>query len=250
MYRFSKRLFNFYLHPDRQFARKMRTLLGFVPSNLSIFRSAFSHRSASVNQNGYLANNERLEFLGDALLSSIVADYLYAKYITKKEGFLTKMRSKIVKRVTLNIIAEKMELDIYLADQNQTHISKSMMGNAFEALIGAIYVDKGYDYTKKYVINKILLEYIDMQSLELSDDNFKSALLEFCQKNGRQVEFKLVSKYKHQKRDRFKMAVLVDGVEVSQSDAFNKKSAEQDASKKALQSIGVKTKQKCEEAIG
>lgn len=182
-------------------------------------------------------NNERLEYLGDALLSTIVADYLFKKYPNSDEGFLTKMRSKIVKRKSLNMLAEKMGLDLILSSYSQGKLSNAMMGNALEALIGAIYLEYGYKFTKKYVVKKILREYIDIHELETFDDNFKSRLLEYCQKHGHNVDFRLITKYKHDKRDRFKVAIVLNGNEVAYGDDFNKKSAEQAASKLALNEL-------------
>ena len=184
-------------------------------------------------------NNERLEYLGDAILSTIVAEYLFKKYPNKNEGFLTKMRSKIVKRKTLNNIADQMGLDVILSDYSQGRLSKSMLGNALEALVGALYMEFGYDGTKNYVITKILIKYLDFDNLESVDDNYKSVLLEHCQKNGKTVAYKLLNKYKMDKRDRFKVAVLVEGDVIATAEDFNKKAAEQTASKKALTSMNI-----------
>ena len=184
-------------------------------------------------------HNERLEYLGDSVLSTIVAEYLFKKYPIQNEGFLTKMRSKIVKRKTLNQLANQMGLDIILSDYSQGRLSNSMLGNAFEALIGAIYLEKGYAKTKSYVINEILLKNLDIHNLESKDDNFKSQLLEWGQKNNISIDYRLLSKYKMDKRDRFKVAVMVDGEEVSTSDDFSKKSAEQLASKMALHKLKI-----------
>ena len=184
-------------------------------------------------------HNERLEYLGDAILSTIVAEYLFKKYPGKDEGFLTKMRSKLVKRKTLNRLANDMGLDIILSAYSQGRMSKSMMGNAFEALIGAIYLERGFRGTKDYVINEVLLKHIDIHELESMDDNFKSQLLEWGQKNSVNVDYKLVSKYKQDKRDRFKVAVMVGGDEVAKADDYNKKSAEQLASERALRKLNI-----------
>ncbi len=184
-------------------------------------------------------HNERLEYLGDSVLSTIVAEYLFKKYPLQNEGFLTKMRSKIVKRKTLNQLANQMGLDMILSDYSQGRLSNSMLGNAFEALIGAIYLEKGYLPTKNYVVNEILLKNLDIHILESQDDNFKSRLLEWGQKNNISIDYRLLSKYKMDKRDRFKVAVLVDGEEVSVSDDFSKKSAEQSASKQAIYKLKI-----------
>ncbi len=187
-------------------------------------------------------NNERLEYLGDSILSTIVAEYLYKKYPGRNEGFLTKMRSKIVKRKTLNKVAESMGIDMILTKYTQGKMSYSMLGNAFEAMIGAIYIEYGYDKTRNYVISKILIKYLDMHELETSDDNYKSQLLEWGQKEGRLISYKLLSKYKHDKRDRFKIAVYLDGKEISKADDYNKKSAEQIASNRALTTLKIMPK--------
>lgn len=209
-----------------------------MPRRLSIYRLAFYHKSMKNSdslQENY--NNERLEYLGDAILSTIVAEYLFKKYPNQDEGFLTKMRSKIVKRKSLNHLAEKMGLDLILSNYSQGRMSNAMLGNALEALIGAIYLESGYRFTKNYVINQILRRYIDIHRLESVDDNFKSRLLEYCQKNGHNIDFRLINKYKHDKRDRFKVAIVLNGEEVAFGDDFNKKSAEQAASKIALHEL-------------
>ena len=184
-------------------------------------------------------HNERLEYLGDSILSAIVAEYLFKKYPGKNEGFLTKMRSKIVKRKTLNNLAREMGLDIILSSYSQGRMSKSMMGNAFEALVGAIYLEKGFNDACEYVINEVLLKHLNIHELELMDDNFKSQLLEWGQKNNINIDYKLLSKYKQDKRDRFKVAVVVGGDEVANADDFNKKAAEQLASEMALQRLNI-----------
>lgn len=237
--RLLKQIFNFYFSEDKEFARRLRGIIGFVPSNLSLYKLAFFHKSTS-SQKGYaIQNNERLEYLGDAVLGTIVAEYLFKKYPNSNEGFLTKMRSKIVKRKSLNQIGDKMGLDVLLAEYNNTRLSRSMLGNAVEALVGAVYIERGYKRTKDYVIAQILRRYLDIHELENTDDNFKSQLLEWSQKNGRTVSYKVLARYKFEKRDRFKVAVLVDGQKMGTADDFNKKSAEQIASERALHSLGI-----------
>lgn len=213
--------------------------MGFTPTRISLYKLAFYHKSMLSNNPSTFYNNERLEYLGDAILSTIVAEYLFKKYPNKNEGFLTKMRSKIVKRKTLNDIASEMGLDVILSNYIQGKMSKSMMGNAFEALIGAIYLESGYAKTKRYVINEILRKHIDIHQLESLDDNYKSRLLEYCQKHNHSIEYKLISKYKFDKRDRFKVGVYLNGEEVAIAEDFNKKSAEQSASETALGHIEI-----------
>jgi ribonuclease III len=214
-------------------------MLGFIPSNINLFKLAFYHKSTSTEKLYAVQSNERLEYLGDAVLGTIVAEYLFKKYPNSDEGFLTKMRSKIVKRKSLNRIADKMGLDMLLNEYNNTRLSRSMLGNALEALVGAVYLERGYHGTKRYVVNKILRSYLDIHELETFDDNYKSQLLEWCQKNGQSVAYKMLAKYKFEKRDRFKVAVLIDGKKVATADDFNKKSAEQTASEKAMHLLGI-----------
>ena len=237
--RFIFRLYNYFLSPDKGFARRLKSLLGFTPANLSIFKLAFSHKSNSTEKGYAIQNNERLEYLGDAVLGTIVAEYLFQKYPNSDEGFLTKMRSKIVKRKSLNMIGDKMGLDVLLSEHNNTRLSRSMLGNAVEALVGAIYLECGYRKTKRYIIRQILRKYVNVHQLERVDDNYKSQLLEWCQKNGRNVNYKLLARYKYEKRDRFKVAVMINGQRLAIADDFNKKSAEQNASEKAMHALGI-----------
>ncbi|MEY4107749.1 MAG: hypothetical protein RL181_2091 [Bacteroidota bacterium] len=238
---FLLRFYNRFLSRDKTFVEKLIPLLGFTPTNLGIFKLAFSHRSSNGEQaKGYAhQNNERLEFLGDAVLGAIVAEYLFKKYPDSDEGFLTKMRSKIVKRNSLNRLGDKMGLDFFLSEHNNLRLSKSMLGNAVEALVGAIYLERGYHQTKIFVVQNILRKYLDIHELERVDDNYKSQLLEWCQKNGQSISYKLVARYKYEKRDRFKVAVLVNGSRMGIADDFNKKSAEQTASGKAMLALGI-----------
>ena len=224
---------------DKLLAKRLKQLIGFTPAKLGIFKLAFSHKSTASEKAYAIQNNERLEYLGDAVLGTIVAEYLFKKYPNSNEGFLTKMRSKIVKRKSLNLIGDKMGLDVLLNEYNQTRISRSMLGNAVEALVGAVYLEKGYDVTSRFVVRKILRNYVNIHELERFDDNYKSQLLEWCQKNGQSVSYKLLARYKYEKRDRFKVAVMINGKRLATADDFNKKSAEQTASEKAMIAIGI-----------
>jgi ribonuclease III len=241
-----KKLYNYHFSKDKLLARRLRPILGFIPSDLALYKLAFFHKSSNPAEKlamGVTQNNERLEYLGDAVLGTIVAEYLFNKYPNFDEGFLTKMRSKIVKRNSLNKIGDKMGLDVILQEYNNTRLSRSMLGNAVEALVGAIYLECGYDKTRRYIIRKLLRKYLDIHELETYDDNYKSQLLEWSQKNGKVVSYKVIAKYKFEKRDRFKVAVLLDGNKIATADDFNKKSAEQMASEKALISIGIITEE-------
>ncbi len=235
-----RKLFNYYISNDKDFAKRIKEMTGITPKKLSLYKLAFYHRSTFNELSEQAQNNERLEYLGDALLNSISAEYLYQKYPNGNEGFLTKMRSKIVKRKTLNYIADAMGLDTLLMEFNRTHISVSMLGNALEALIGAMYLELGYDKTKKFVTQNLFRKYLDIHDLENNDDNFKSRLLEWGQKNGHDVQYKVLSKFKQDHRDRYRVVVSVDGEDLSTAEDFNKKNAEQQASEAALSKLGIK----------
>ena len=237
-----RRFYNYYLSPEKEFVRRLRRLLGFTPAYLHLFKLAFQHKSSNHDSSTKAyggQNNERLEYLGDAVLGTIVAEYLYKKYPTEDEGFLTKMRSKIVKRKSLNEIGFNMGLDEILSTYNNTRIAKSMLGNAVEAFVGAVYVEQGYKRTTRFIVRRMLRSYVDVEHLESYDDNYKSQLLEHCQKNGQKVDYAVVKRFKQDKRDRFKVAVMVNGRKMAVGEDFNKKSAEQIASRRALQDLGI-----------
>lgn len=168
---------------NRKIYRTFKSGFGFYPNDYKLFQVALTHRSASINNNGTIINNERLEFLGDAILDAIIADFLFKKYPDKNEGFLTQMRSKIVNRDFLNSLSLKLGLNKFLISQIRNNNSgKNLYGNALEAFIGAMYIDKGYEFTQSYIKNSIIDKHIDISLLEKTNTNFKSQLLEWIQK--------------------------------------------------------------------
>ncbi len=235
---FIRRIFNkhFSSNQDKSFTKQLEEILGYTPSNLDVYALAFAHKSTgNSNEKFYdVSNNERLEYLGDAILGSIVAEYLFNKYPNSDEGFLTKMRSKCVNRKMLNHVGREMGLEAFIDTSSSNKMSKSTLGNALEAFIGAIYLDIGYYGTQHFVVHKMLKDFIDVEQLETYDDNFKSQLLEWCQKNKRTISYEIVEKSKVDNRDFFKVVVKIDGVEAAQAEDFSKKSAEQKASKSAM----------------
>lgn len=243
-----RKFYNYYLSKDKGFARELTKVLGFVPKYLSFYMRAFTHKSLNGKEDKdssqiYKFNNERLEFLGDAILDSVTAEYLFKKYPTKDEGFLTQMRSKMVNRKMLNYVAAQMNLDLFLKERGAIRISQTMMGNTFEAFVGAIYLDVGYYKTKDFIIRKMLKLHIDVHELETTNNNYKSQLLEHCQKSQKIVSYEVVEHYRTKNnRERFKVAVLVDTEQLATAEDFSKKSAEQSASKKALIGIGLLSK--------
>ena len=169
-------------------------ILGFYPRNIELYQQALLHKSSSVKSGkGRLLNNERLEFLGDAVLDAVVADIVYQKFEGKREGFLTNTRSKIVQRETLNQVAVKIGLDklIKYTTRQSSHNSY-MCGNAFEALVGAIYLDRGYEACKRFMEERIIRPYLNLDTVSRKEVNFKSKLIEWSQKNKFEVVFDMI----------------------------------------------------------
>jgi len=212
-------------------------VLGFSPNNFYYYEKALIHRSASqTDTEGNQINNERLEFLGDAILGAITADLLFHKYPNKDEGFLTQMRSKIVNGEHLSAIAKKIELDKLVLSSTSSGGIKNILGDAFEALIGAVYLDKGYKIAESFIINKIINHYVDMQELQVTDTNFKSQLIEWCQKNKMEIEF--TTELQSEESKFFKSIVYIDGKIQGKGLGKSKKEAEQNAAYETLKLVG------------
>jgi len=205
-----------------------------------LYEIAFIHRSASATcKNGQLINNERLEYLGDAILDAIIADYLYEKFPDEDEGFLTKLRSKIVKRKQLNKLAYNLGISSFLvSNTNSRQTRDNLHGNAFEALIGAIYLDKGYRRTKKFIFRKILRKHLDVERLVRKESDFKSRIIEWAQKNKQDIRFVNQEEAHPDPHDSFFTShiMLVDK-ELGTGTGHSKKDAEQKAAEEALTKI-------------
>lgn len=215
-------------------------ILGFYPHDISLYQEAVTHRSSPMlNKKGKWVNNERLEFLGDAILDAIVADILYKRFRNKKEGFLTSMRSRIVQRETLNRLSIELGLDtlIVTATRNLTH-NTSMYGDALEALIGAIYLDQGYRVAKKFVFETLIKEHLSIETVIQKEVDFKSRLIEWGQKNKVDVRFDIVeTAYDKYNNPVFKSIVYVCDFEAGAGEGFSKKESHQKAAKIALQKL-------------
>jgi ribonuclease III len=221
---------------QRNFRKQLRNILGFSPYQLGLYKTALSHRSV---REGADENNERLEYLGDAIISSIVAHYLFMRYPYKDEGFLTEMRSKMVNRNQLNDIAVKIglkKITIYNHFDHSLKISQ-IFGNTLEALVGAVYLDKGYEQTKKWVTQRIISPHLFMQDLENLDINQKNKLYGWANKNGKILEFETLSESMENGRRLFTIGAMVDGVLVAEAKAFNKKDASQIAAQIAIEKL-------------
>ncbi len=242
-----RRYYNYYWSKERNFTRQLTHVLGFVPKYLYLYHRAFTHKSNSPRkeeEGAYDFNNERLEYLGDAILDAVTAEYLFKKYPGQDEGFLTQMRSKMVNRKILNKVSSDMGLEVFLRQKGVQRVSQTMMGNTLEAFIGAIYLDVGYKRTRSFVIKKMLKQCIDVHELENLNDNFKSILLEYCQKNQKSISYELLENSRTgNNRERFKVAVLIDDKQIAVAEDFNKKSAEQNASRLALLKMGILAKE-------
>ena len=218
-------------------------MLGFVPGNLSLYRLAFRHKSVAQNvKKGVKNSNERLEFLGDAVLGSVVAEVLFKLYPYEDEGFLTELRSKIVNRVNLNQLARKLGFEQLIQYDNRMVNSSrqgSLLGDAFEALIGAVYLDKGYDFTRNFLINHIIKSHIDIHRLEKTETNFKSKLIEWCQRHGKDITFELIENQEGESNKLFTVQASIDGEIMGQGKEFNKKNAEKLAAEKACEVLAI-----------
>jgi len=238
-----RRFYKLYLSPNRKYVKSLKNLLGFVPGNLSLYRLAFRHKSVATNvKKGVKNSNERLEFLGDAVLGSVVAEVLFKLYPYEDEGFLTELRSKIVNRVNLNQLARKLGFEQLIQYDNRMVNSArqgSLLGDAFEALIGAIYLDKGYDFTKNFLINHIIKSHIDIRRLEQTETNFKSKLIEWCQRHGKDITFEMIENQEGESSKLFTVQASIDGEIMGQGKEFNKKNAEKLAAEKACEALAI-----------
>ena len=218
-------------------------MLGFVPGNLSLYRLAFRHKSvAQAVKKGVKNSNERLEFLGDAVLGSVVAEVLFKLYPYEDEGFLTELRSKIVNRVNLNQLARRLgfeQLIQYDTRMVNSTRQSSLLGDAFEALVGAIYLDKGYDFTKNFLINHIIKSHIDIHKLEQTETNYKSKLIEWCQRHGKDITFELIENEQGESNKLFTVQVMIDGDILGAGKEFNKKNAEKLAAERACDALSI-----------
>jgi ribonuclease III len=221
-----------------EFEKSVSMLIGYRTYKMVLFHTAFNHRSLKDNPS---ENNERMEFLGDAIISSVVAEYLFKKYPYKGEGFLTEMRSKMVNRQQLNHIAIQMGL------KKMTRFNKldgglkssQIFGNTLEALVGAIYLDKQYDFTKKWIIEKMIQPYLFMDELEQIDINIKNKIIGWALKQGKQIDFVLADEQVEGRRRLFTINIVIDGEVITSQKGFTKKDASQIAAQKAIEILQI-----------
>jgi len=226
----------YYFSDDRKFYKLIFRLTGFYPKNIQVFKVAFTHKSASrffTKTKNY--NNERLEFLGDAILAAVVADFLFSYFPYKKEGFLTKLRARIVSREQLNEIAQNMGLQYHVVSQSKINGTRNIYGNALEALIGAIFIDRGYEKTRSFIIQQLISKNIDLNELSQHDSDYKSQLIEWAQKNKLEIYFDddEVESTEHSSLYFTSEVRLADKI-LGKGKGLSKKEAQQNAAKEAL----------------
>ena len=225
---------------EKELFSSLREILGFYPRRIELYKLALMHKSiARRNAKGKPVNNERLEFLGDAVLDAVVGDIVYRHFEGKREGFLTNTRSKLVQRDTLNKLAQEMGINqLILSSGHSNSHNNYMGGNAFEALVGAIYLDRGYDMCMRFMQKRILSQLINIDKVAYKEVNFKSKLIEWSQKNKVKLDFKLVSQSKESGGSpTFIYKAVIEGVEGGQGKGYSKKESQQLASKETLQRL-------------
>ena len=246
---------------ERRFAASISAITGTAPRQLSLYHLALTHTSylrdttpgngnGNGNGNGkpdpaaerarLTESNERLEFLGDAVLGSVVAEYLFKKFPYEAEGFLTELRARIVNRESLNTLAVRLGVDkLIKVDRSQTGRHRSLNGNALEALVGAIYLDRGYRPTRTFILDKLIKPYVDVTALSTTTANFKSKLIEWGQAQGRAIRFELVSQQRQGGTTEFRSDVYLDDQLVASGAGLSRKASEQAAAEKSLAALGV-----------
>ncbi|MBN2175166.1 MAG: ribonuclease III [Bacteroidales bacterium] len=217
----------------------VKNIFGYYPANIHLYQLAFRHKSVAKEVvNGLKMSNERLEYLGDAVLSSVIADYLFKKFPYKEEGFLTEMRARIVSRSQLNKLSKKLGFDKLIKSEMfcSSH-SKSLHGDAFEAFVGALYLDKGYKFTKKILINRVIEVHMDIDKIENEDTNYKSQLIEWSQREKIPIEFKVVNEIGNGYGKQYVVDIVIQEDIYSSGTDYSIKGAEQIAAGKAIEKL-------------
>lgn len=217
----------------------MTKIIGFKPQNINYYKKAFTHRSLNKkDEEGNAINFERMEFLGDAMLSAVVASHLYKEVPTGNEGYLTKMRSKIVSRKHLNELGKDLGLVTYIHTTIPTsQFGVNIHGNLFEALVGAIYLDKGYKYCKKFIYERVIVPYVDIEQMEGTVISYKGLIIEWCQKEKKEFSFDIYEDTGKDEMKHFAVKLRIDGAVLAKARATSKKKAEEKASKRAFYAL-------------
>ncbi|MFD2513645.1 ribonuclease III [Pontibacter locisalis] len=227
---------------DKELIRALAGIIGSTPDNIRLYKLALTHTSfARQNAAGKHETNERLEFLGDAILGAVVAEHLFNKFPYEDEGFLTEIRSRIVNRESLNQIALKIGLNLLVKIDSSSHgmRHKSVNGNALEALVGAVYLDKGYDRTRQFIFKKLLRPHVDLHNLVNTTANFKSKLIEWAQSQNLDIRFDIIKRKQQGNTTEFTSEVYIDDKPVAVGVGLSKKKADQAAAEKGLELLKV-----------
>lgn len=229
---------------EQKLRQAVAQLLGSKPGNLNLYRLAFMHTSASKSNqhNGFKDSNERLEYLGDSVLGMVVAEYLFKKYPYKDEGFLTEIRSRIVNRESLNQVARKIGMDKLIefdANRRTVLARTSMYGDALEAFVGAVYLDKGFLFTRRFIIKKLIANHFDLNTVVQSTINFKSLIIEWAQREGKEIRFDVTEQGQIHNKE-FTAHLMVNDNTLAIGTGFSKKKAEQSAAEKACEVLELK----------
>jgi ribonuclease-3 len=219
--------------PDKKLAQSIKNLFGFTPKNLDLFRQALRHSSAAKHQK----SNERLEFLGDSVLNALIAEYLFKLMPNAEEGLLTQARSRIVSRQQLNKLALKMGLENLLVTDIKGNLPTSVFGNALEALVGAVFLDRGFVKTKKIILEKIIKQHLQVDTLINEDTDYKSQLINLCQKQKTPASFKLLSENKSGMKKTYHVGIEINNELIAEASHTSKRAAEQLAAQHALEKI-------------
>lgn len=225
---------------DKQYHRMIDDMFGFIPHNIELYKLALIHKSASlILDDGTQINNERLEYLGDAVIEAVTSDYIYIEYPGRQEGFMTQLRSKIVSRQSLNTLARSIGLDRHIiSTANGNFTQKHIFGDAFEAMMGAVYLDQGYEFVNRLLINRIFAQYLNLEDLSESETDFKSRLIEWSQKNRHTIAFRTgAGPGASAAHPVFHTTVLIDGMEMGHGTGESKKEAEQHAAESVSQAL-------------
>jgi ribonuclease-3 len=219
---------------DAELYNDLKKLLDFSPKKINQYKKAFTHRSVQIrDKKGIPINYERLEFLGDSILGSVISSYLYKKVPKGSEGYLTQMRSKIVSRKHLNELGKDLGLIRFVKSNiDQTNVGENIHGNIFEALIGAIYLDKGYNFCQKFIYSKVIVPYVDIEKLEGKITSYKGLIIEWCQKQKKKYSFETYEDSGNETIKHFSVKISIDGEQVAKGRATSKKKAEEQASKR------------------
>ncbi|MDZ4714670.1 MAG: ribonuclease III [Cytophagales bacterium] len=225
---------------ERKLIGAIQTITGFTPSNLSLYKLATLHTSRARENNGFRESNERLEYLGDAILGAAVADYLFKKYPFKDEGFLTEIRSRIVNRDSLNLLARRIGIHLIVQfDQKNAQLQRVVLGNTLEAIVGAVYLDKGYLRCKKFVIDKLVQPHFNLDVVVQNNPNYKSKIIEWTQREGKSVRFEMLEIKKDRNQKEFAIQVFIDDEAQGTGFGYTKKKAEQDAAMKTCTQLHI-----------